>query len=264
MSSSHCEGNCMRNNVNVEKRDRTRRWEDGGVRQKRRAPAGRKLLEVSSTHNSSALHKHLQYTTTSFTMTDPALQIAETIQTSTIKRHPSPRHDLNPSTAASEKQPVVTSPGSDAGSIPSDIVDESRVIRPVRRRPTLPPMPDLRFEQSYLASIKDADTWGRVTWITVRDQVSSCIIADTEYRIKAREEKYIDIQFLFDRSSSLSSKAQSGLWRCRAGAFGTATLHSAVKHSEAGFADGGMKSITGKYRHWQRRRTQSWLRRFEM
>lgn len=104
-------------------------------------------------------------------MTDPALQIPEVIQSSTVRRNPSPRHDLNPATAASEKQPVTTGPASDAGSIPSDIVDPSRVIRPVRRRHTLPPMPDLRFEQSYLASIKDADTWGRVAWITVRDQV---------------------------------------------------------------------------------------------
>lgn len=104
-------------------------------------------------------------------MTDPALQIPELIQSATVRRDPSPHHDLNPSTAASEKRPVVTGPASDAGSIPSDIVDPSRVIRPVRRRQTLPPMPDLRFEQSYLASIKDAHTWKRVAWITVRDQV---------------------------------------------------------------------------------------------
>lgn len=104
-------------------------------------------------------------------MTDPALQIPEVIQSSTVRRNPSPKHDLNPATAASEKRPVVAGPASDAGSISSGIVDPSRMIRPVRRRQTLPPMPDLRFEQSYLASIKDADTWGRVAWITIRDQV---------------------------------------------------------------------------------------------
>jgi hypothetical protein len=32
-------------------------------------------------------------------------------------------------------------------------------------------MPDLRFEQSYLHSIRNADTWWKVGWITVRDQV---------------------------------------------------------------------------------------------
>lgn len=36
----------------------------------------------------------------------------------------------------------------------------------------MPPLPDLRFEQSYLASIKDAKDWRFVTYITVRDQVS--------------------------------------------------------------------------------------------
>lgn len=104
-------------------------------------------------------------------MTDHVLEVAETIQTASIVSNPSAAHDINPSTAASEKQPVVAAPASDAGSLSSDIVDPSRVIRPIRRRQTLPPLPDLRFEQSYLASIKDADTWGRVAWITVRDQV---------------------------------------------------------------------------------------------
>jgi hypothetical protein len=104
-------------------------------------------------------------------MADHALDIPEIIQSASIKRDPSPAHDINPSTAASEKQPVVAAPASDAASIASDIVDPNRVIRPVRRRQTLPPLPDLRFEQSYLASIRDADTWGRVAWITIRDQV---------------------------------------------------------------------------------------------
>lgn len=104
-------------------------------------------------------------------MTEPALQVPETIESATIKHHPSPAHDINPATAASEKQPVVAAPPSDADSLSSGIVDASRVIRPVRRRQTLPPLPDLRFEQSYLASLKDADTYGGVAWITVRDQV---------------------------------------------------------------------------------------------
>lgn len=104
-------------------------------------------------------------------MAEHALEVPETIQTASINKHPSAAYDINPSTAASEKIPVVESPASDAGSLSSDLVDESRQIRPVRRRQTLPPLPDLRFEQSYLASLKDADTWGRVAWITVRDQV---------------------------------------------------------------------------------------------
>lgn len=35
----------------------------------------------------------------------------------------------------------------------------------------LPPMPDLRFEQSYLHSIAHADTWWKVALITAKDQV---------------------------------------------------------------------------------------------
>ncbi|MCJ1361438.1 hypothetical protein MMC16_000538 [Acarospora aff. strigata] len=99
-------------------------------------------------------------------MSNPAIQIAETIQTASINRAPSPHHDLNPSTSASRKQPVtVTSPSSDS-SIPYN------TIHPIpRRKKTLPPLPDLRFEQSYLASLKGAEGWGRVGWITVRDQV---------------------------------------------------------------------------------------------
>lgn len=147
--------------------------EGGRMEGSGRKEGGRKVLRVggSSTRRQHCFSNTPTSQRHSFTMTDPALQIPEVIQSSTIRRNPSPRHDLNPATAASEKQPVTTGPASDAGSIPSDIVDPSRVIRPVRRRQTLPPMPDLRFEQSYLASIKDADTWGRVAWITVRDQV---------------------------------------------------------------------------------------------
>lgn len=57
----------------------------------------------------------------------------------------------------------------------------SDVLRPVlpRRRPNLPPLPDLRFEQSYLASLNGADTWGRVAWITVRDQMLLPLIQGT-------------------------------------------------------------------------------------
>lgn len=105
-------------------------------------------------------------------MADAAIQIAETIQTAHIKRHPSPTHDINPSTAASTKEPVVLSPQSSsaAASVATDEVPLS-ALRPQRRHAQLPPLPDLRFEQSYLASIKDAKTPGMVAWITIRDQV---------------------------------------------------------------------------------------------
>jgi hypothetical protein len=105
-------------------------------------------------------------------MSNPALGLAETVQTASIKHHPSPAHDVNPSTAASKKQPVRPAyPPSEADSISSGAVDPSRAIRPLPRRNQLPPLPDLRFEQSYLNSLNGAESWGRIAWITVRDQV---------------------------------------------------------------------------------------------
>ncbi|KAL3476132.1 DUF1770-domain-containing protein [Aspergillus californicus] len=109
-------------------------------------------------------------------MTDPAIQVAETIQTAYINRTPSVSQDVNPPTSASKK-PVELTP-SDADSIPSDVVDH-RALRPASRRPTLPPLPDLRFEQSYLASIRGAETWGRVAWITTRDQILLPLVQGT-------------------------------------------------------------------------------------
>lgn len=105
-------------------------------------------------------------------MTEPIIQIAETIQTASIKRHPSPTHDVNPSTAASAKIPVRVEEDllSEADDGEEEEIPES-VLRPLPRRSNLPPLPDLRFEQSYLASIQHADTWQRVAFITFKDQV---------------------------------------------------------------------------------------------
>ncbi|KAI4250040.1 MAG: hypothetical protein LQ352_005425 [Teloschistes flavicans] len=100
-------------------------------------------------------------------MADPVVDIASAIQSASLKRHPSPAHDLNPSTAASKKQPVspTTSISSDASTIPES------VLKPIPRRANLPPLPDMRFEQSYLASLQGAESWWRIAWITGRDQV---------------------------------------------------------------------------------------------
>jgi hypothetical protein len=104
---------------------------------------------------------------------NPAIEIASTIQAAHIKRDPSPTHDVNPSTAASTRVPVdIPSPElseaeDDESTIPSDIVRPSR--RP--RRKSFPPLPDMRFEQSYLASLKNAETNTQVAIITIRDQV---------------------------------------------------------------------------------------------
>ena len=103
---------------------------------------------------------------------NPATELASAVQSASIKRHPSPHHDINPSTAASKKVPAdVVSPDlsdvedDDDDTIPSDI------LRPRPRQKSFPPLPDFRFEQSYLASIKNAKTNTQVILITVRDQV---------------------------------------------------------------------------------------------
>ena len=104
---------------------------------------------------------------------DAAIQMAETIQTASIVDSPSVEHDMNLSTAASEKEPVRIDRRLSEDMM-SDI-DEDEVpislLRPMPRKPQMPPLPDLRFEQSYLSSIKDAKDWKVVTYITIRDQV---------------------------------------------------------------------------------------------
>jgi hypothetical protein len=155
------------------------------------------------------------------------LEIAETIQTASIKRNPSPSHDLNPSTAASQKEPVKLSHPSHASASESsfayddedgiDVSDEEEdipysVLKPIPRRQSFAPLPDLRFEQSYLSSIAGADTIWKVLFITVKDQVH-----------KLLQTGYIICILTAHRSSSLSSKAWSGPSLFTAGDIGTKT-----------------------------------------
>ena len=106
---------------------------------------------------------------------DAAVQAAEMIQTAHIKHHPSVTYDVAPSTAADKRRPVKLeeSPSEDVASdVDEDEIPVS-ILRPApSRRPQMPPLPDLRFEQSYLASINDAKSWHGVAFITIRDQVS--------------------------------------------------------------------------------------------
>lgn len=104
---------------------------------------------------------------------EAAIQVAETIQTAHVKRRPSAKHDLAPATAADKKATVEFDPDADVDDASEADEDEVplSVLRPAPRRPQMPPLPDLRFEQSYLASIKDAKDWRFVTYITFRDQV---------------------------------------------------------------------------------------------
>ncbi|MCJ1289967.1 hypothetical protein MMC34_001501, partial [Xylographa carneopallida] len=150
-------------------------------------------------------------------MSSPAsslpLLISETIQTASLNRAPSPTHDLNPSTAASAKEPVTITEASSSAPRPKDALSthhrfhsppspsrhdsssarirsptarthpptpghasppfspEPPYLRPTPRHRALPPLPDLRFEQSYLASLQGAEGWRGVGYVTVRDQV---------------------------------------------------------------------------------------------
>ena len=96
-------------------------------------------------------------------MSSLATQTAETFQMGHLRRRPDPSHDINPSTATSKRVPV---------SIGSDSDDEASFA--LRKRPAkhFPPIPDLRFEQSYLQSIAKAETWWQIALITIKDQVS--------------------------------------------------------------------------------------------
>ena len=124
-----------------------------------------------------------------------ASEIASTLQSASIKRHPSPSHDLNPSTAASSKQPVRFSSHQDPDA--DSNVDEDEIplsaLEPVPRRSTMPPLPDMRFEQSYLKSIEHAEGWKGVLWITVRDQVRYALQreGDSPWTIANREKVII-------------------------------------------------------------------------
>lgn len=137
-------------------------------------------------------------------------ELASTVQSTHINRDPSPAHDLNPSTAASTRRPLHKHRrhrrGSDgAYADPSDDDDDDddfdydddegddvdvplSVLRPRehpgsqhKARGSFPPMPDLRFEQSYLHSIRSADSWWKVAWVTVRDQVRRFSLVYSSY-----------------------------------------------------------------------------------
>ncbi|RDW78775.1 DUF1770 domain-containing protein [Aspergillus mulundensis] len=113
---------------------------------------------------------------------------------------PSAARNVNPSTSVSEKKAPIELTPSDADSIPSDLVDHHRALRPLSRRHTLPPLPDLRFEQSYLSSIRGADTWGRVAWITIRDQVLLPLVQGTLWTLALSGWRF------WNRTASLSGQ----------------------------------------------------------
>ncbi|KAJ4392008.1 hypothetical protein N0V93_005628 [Gnomoniopsis smithogilvyi] len=112
---------------------------------------------------------------------DIPMQIAETVQTAHINREPSAAHDINPSTAADTREPVQL----DERKVEDEDEDDipTSVLRPLKRFDHLPPLPDLRFEQSYLHSIKDAKSWWMVAYITTKDQLMMPLIQGIAYNL---------------------------------------------------------------------------------
>ncbi|KAF2874078.1 hypothetical protein BDV95DRAFT_320758 [Massariosphaeria phaeospora] len=125
---------------------------------------------------------------------DAPLEIASTIQSAHINWNPSPRHDLNPSTAASEKQPVDLDSHPDPDDL-SDVAEDEipiSVLNPAPRRSAMPPLPDLRFEQSYLKSIEKAQGWPAVLWITFQDQVLMAFAQGVVYALLQHGWKHMN------------------------------------------------------------------------
>ena len=104
---------------------------------------------------------------------EAVIGIAETIQTAHLERAPNAKLDNAPETSFDTKQTVHFEADSSEdvdSNVDGDEVPLS-LLRPAPRRPQMPPLPDLRFEQSYLHSIKHAEGWHGIAYITVRDQV---------------------------------------------------------------------------------------------
>lgn len=99
----------------------------------------------------------------------------------------SPRRDIAPSTAADTSKihddylGIDESDASDTRSISSSVVNygpEGRL------RKQLPQVPDLRFEQSYLASIAPAQgVWWKIALITLKDQVMMPLVQGVLYNL---------------------------------------------------------------------------------
>lgn len=71
----------------------------------------------------------------------------------------------------------------DTASISSSILDRPSSAFGYRRQ-SLPPLPDLRFEQSYLASIAPANgVWWKIILITLRDQVVMALLQGMGFKL---------------------------------------------------------------------------------
>ncbi|KAH7329216.1 hypothetical protein B0I35DRAFT_404462 [Stachybotrys elegans] len=113
-------------------------------------------------------------------------ELASTIQAGHINRHPDVRHDMAPGTAADRRESVTIRSLKREHDYILDDDDEDipySVLRPTPRTNNMPPLPDLRFEQSYLRSIAEADTWWKVALITTRDQIMMPMLQGVLYNL---------------------------------------------------------------------------------
>jgi len=141
--------------------------EDLGCEPRRRLPLHNYITRVCSCTN--------VITTTIYNrnnMSKIAPLAAQTLAQDTHTVHHPDRSNIAPSTSADAKFPVRRhddiDEDDDRHSISSSIFGYHE--RPARR--PLPPLPDLRFEQSYMASIALArGVWWKVALITLKDQV---------------------------------------------------------------------------------------------
>ncbi|KAI1823077.1 hypothetical protein F4861DRAFT_540380 [Xylaria intraflava] len=123
-------------------------------------------------------------------MSSAQSQLADMIQTAHLGRDPSSRHDANPSSRhprrnrryEDDMDDIDIDDEDDDEDIPLSVLVRPRDA-PRRRTQSFPPMPDLRFEQSYLHSISGAKTWWGVAFITVRDQVMIPLAQGVLYNI---------------------------------------------------------------------------------
>lgn len=126
-------------------------------------------------------------------------------------RTPSPRHNIAPSTAADDTGKIHDdylgiddSDASDTRSISSSVVNygpEGRL------RKQLPQVPDLRFEQSYLASIAPAQgVWWKIVLITLKDQVMMPLVQGVLYNLLVTGWR------MWNRGARLSGAGVGGRW----------------------------------------------------
>lgn len=124
-------------------------------------------------------------------MSDILPLAAETlVQDTHIIRSPSPRRDIAPSTAADTikiHHDYLGIDDSDAEDTRSTHSISSSIINHEpegRLRKQLPQLPDLRFEQSYLASIASAQgVWWKIALITLKDQVLMPLMQGVLYNL---------------------------------------------------------------------------------